>query len=328
MDLSIVLALQELRQSAPSFVETFFSLLSYLGDGPGLAFIIFIVYWCIDKRAGQFAIVAFGVGNYIDQLIKNIACVYRPWIREPAIEPAKAALKGASGYSFPSGHVVGTTSTLGSLTWLARKNHAWVAVVCIIVIALMMFARPFLGVHTPQDVIVAFLIALAAIALTQMFFNWIDRHDKAQPRHNKDIVVMVVALLFCISSIVFVILKPYPADYVNGILLVDPVDMQCGSFDAAGVLAGVAVSWVLERRLVRFATNGLDMRTRVVRGVIGVILTGMSYIVLDIGLKMVLPHNWAKLFIMFALSIISLFLAPFVFNKFENRRRYHTPVQN
>lgn len=319
MDISFLLTLQQLRQSMPSFVETFFVYFSLIGDGPALVALVLIVYWCVDKRAGQFTFIAFGAGNFVNQLVKNIACVYRPWIRDAAIVPAEKAIEGAAGYSFPSGHTTGAATSLGSFAWLARKKHAWVTVVCVVVILLIMFSRVFLGVHTPQDILVGLLIAIVMIVLTHLFFNWIERYDALVPGHNKDILVMAIVLVVSACSVAFVMLKPYPMDYVNDVLLVDPVTMQKGSFEAAGIMAGMAISWVLERRLVDFSTEGLDMKARIIRFVIGVALVGVTYVATDVVFKAVLPYNWAKLFALFLVVIVGVFVAPLVFNKFENR---------
>lgn len=322
MDISILLALQQLRDSLPSFVSTFFELFSKIGDGPALVALVFVVYWCISKRAGQFACVAFSAGNFVGQLLKNTICAYRPWVRDASIIPVEGSIEGAGGYSFPSGHTIGTATSLGSFAWLARKKHRWITVVCVIFILLMMFSRNFLGVHTPQDVLVGLLVALIFIALTQLFFNWIGRYDALMPGHNKDIIAMVVVLVVCALSIAFVILKPYPMDYVDGVLLVDPVTMQKGSFEAAGILSGFAIAWVLERRLVGFTTDSLDTKTRIVRFVIGVALVGITYVATDVIFKAIMPYNWAKLFAMFAVVFIAVFVAPLVFNKVENRKQY------
>ena len=318
MDISILLALQQLRESLPSFIETFFVLLSAIGDGPPLVALVLIVYWCVDKRAGQFSFIAFGAGNFVNQLLKNIMCVYRPWIRDSAVVPSEKAIEGAGGYSFPSGHTTGTTTSLGSFAWVARGKHLWVVIVCVVVIVLMMFSRLFLGVHTPQDVIAGLLIGIAAIALTQLFLNWMDRWDAMVPGHNKDLIVAAIVIVVSIASVAFVMLKPYPMDYVNGELLVDPVTMQKGSFEAAGIMIGMAIAWVLERRLVDFTTEGIDMRTRLIRFGIGIVLVGIAYLACDLIFKAILPYNWAKLFALLIVVIVGIFVAPFVFNKYEN----------
>lgn len=319
MDIQILLALQHMRESAPDFLTTFLIMLSYVGDGPILVALVLIVYWCVDKRSGQFSFFAFSTANYVNQLMKNIMTVYRPWIRDAAIVPAEQAIEGAGGYSFPSGHSTGTASSLGSFAWLARKKRVWITVVCVIIILLMMFSRLYLGVHTPQDVLVGLLIGLIMIALTQVFFNWLDRYDTLMPGHNKDIIVAVIIIVLSVASVAFVMLKPYPMDYVDGVLLVDPVTMQKGSFEAAGICAGVAISWVLERRFVNFSTDGIDMRTRVIRFFIGIVIVGITYVATDVVFKAIMPYNWAKLFALFCVVFMAIFVVPLVFNKVEKR---------
>ncbi|MDO5117678.1 MAG: phosphatase PAP2 family protein [Eggerthellaceae bacterium] len=321
MDISFLLALQEFRESLPGFIETIFEYLSKVGDGPALVVLVLIVYWCVDKRAGQFAFLAFGTCNFVSQLLKNIACVYRPWIRDASIIPAQGSIEGAAGYSFPSGHTTGTGSALGSFAWLARKEHKWVTVVCVLFILLMMFSRNFLGVHTPQDVLVGLVLAIIVIALTNVFFSWMDRCDAKQPGHKKDIAVMVIVIVICAASVAFVDLKAYPLDYVNGALLVDPETMQKGSFEAAGIFAGLAIAWVLERRLVAFTTDNLTKRTIGIRLVVGIIISVAVYLGGDVIFKVIMPYNWAKLCAMLLLMIVAVFIVPLVFNKIEKRKK-------
>lgn len=321
MDIQYLLALQNLRGSLPGAIEQLAAWFSMIGDGPALVALVLVVYWCVDKRAGQFAFIAFGSANFVSQLLKNIVCAYRPWVRDAAVLPAEASIEGAGGYSFPSGHTTGTTSSLGSFAWLARKSHRWITVICVVVILLMGFSRNFLGVHTPQDVLAGLLVALVMIALAQAFFNWIDRLDALSPGHGKDIIVMAVALVLAAASIAFVTLKPYPIDYVDGALLVDPVTMQKGSFEAAGIVAGIAVAWVLERRFVGFTTAELDMKSRIVRLVIGIAIVGATYVATDIVFKATMPYNWAKLAAMFCVVFMAVFVAPLAFNKIEERTR-------
>ena len=63
------------------------------------------------------------------------------------------------------------------------------------------------------------------------------------------------------------------------------------------------------------------MKTRIVRFVLGVGLVGITYVVTDIAFKAILPYNWAKLFALFLVVFVGVFVAPLVFSKIENRRR-------
>ncbi|MBO5535524.1 MAG: phosphatase PAP2 family protein [Clostridia bacterium] len=58
------------------------------------------------------------------------------------------------GYSYPSGHSVTAATLYGSMAVCARKMMRWISVLCVILILLTGFSRNYLGVHTPQDVLV------------------------------------------------------------------------------------------------------------------------------------------------------------------------------
>ena len=321
MDIDYLLTLQEIRHSLPSPVELVAVGISYIGEGPLLVALALIVYWCIDKRMGLLGMAAMASGNFVNQLLKNLVCVYRPWIRDPRIIPAEAAIEGAGGYSFPSGHCTGVASVLGAFAWQLRKHHKGVSALCIVVILVVAFSRNLLGVHTPQDVVVGLLLGVIAIVAVNAFANWIERYDALMPGHNKDVLVTIIVVIICAASIAVVLLKPYPMDYVDGQLLVDPGQMQKGSFEAAGLFSGLALGWLLERRFVSFATRDVvDRRTRMVRGILGVGIVGITYFATDKLFKAVLPYVWAKLFAMFTLVLVAVFVVPLLFSAIERRR--------
>ena len=313
MDIDYLLALQQLRQSLPSLLEDAMLGISFIGDGPALVAIALLIYWCVDKRTGLFAILAMGIGNFVSQLLKNILCVYRPWVRDARIIPAEGALEGAGGYSFPSGHATGAGTIFGSIAWMQRRRHKVLGVVCILLILIMCFSRNFLGVHTPQDVLVALCVAILAIVVVNALLNWIDRSDALVPGHKRDIAIVIVLLVLCVASIAVIELKAYPMDYANGQLLVDPEQMKKGSFEAAGLLSGVSLGWLFERRFVKFETGGIGVPERVVRAVVGVAAVGVVYVVTNKLFVLFMPLGWAKLVAYFLLTIVALLVVPAIF---------------
>ncbi len=104
MDLSYLLWLQGIRESLPGFVEQFFVIVSAIAASSALVVIPCLLYWCFNKRAGEFLVFSFCISIFVTNLVKSIVCCYRPWLRSPDIRPAEGALKKATGYSFPSGH--------------------------------------------------------------------------------------------------------------------------------------------------------------------------------------------------------------------------------
>lgn len=316
MDIDYLLALQNLREGAPDILSGFLSLLSLIADGPGLVAIVMIVYWCVNKRAGQFTMAAFMTSNLICQFIKNLVCVYRPWVRDPRITPPESVLEGAGGYSFPSGHAAGATSSLGSFAWILRRKYLVWSIVLVVIALLIVFSRNFLGVHTPQDVLVAVGIGVLAIWLTIRFFRWFEENE------DKDWLVAAAAIAVSLITLIIVIVKPYPLDYVDGKLLVDPIEMQKGSFEASGVVIGVVLGWLLERRMVQFSTDSasIDLRGRLIRGIVGIVIVGIVYFVGNALFKAVFGLLWGKLLAMAVLTFVAMFVVPFVFTWLEQTR--------
>lgn len=62
--------------------------------------------------------------------VKGWVCMPRPWVRWLAIEPVEAALGGAWGYSFPSGHVASAVLWAGGVAGSMRRWWGWVLAGC------------------------------------------------------------------------------------------------------------------------------------------------------------------------------------------------------
>ena len=139
-----------------------FSALTYLGSEVVFLAAALLIFWCIDKRQGYYVFLVGAVGTVCNQFLKLAFRVPRPWVLDPEFQIVESARAGATGYSFPSGHtqnIVGTTAAI-----FASRKEAWVRVVCVVLMVLVPFSRMYLGVHTPLDVGVAFVLAIALAA--------------------------------------------------------------------------------------------------------------------------------------------------------------------
>lgn len=243
MDIQYLLFLQNLRLSTGGvFDEVFNSISKFAVDL--MPFLPFIVFWCVSKKWGYRYLATLGIGELVNGIIKLTVCAYRPWIRSDLIEPAGDSKVAATGYSFPSGHTMSATSTYGTTVAWQRKKRPWVAVICGVMIALTAFSRNFLGVHTPQDVVVGFTEAVVIIIIVGVCQRKIDGDDR------KLDILSLVGVLAVIGTLLYITKKPYPMDYVDGALLVDPAKMMNDTFKACGAFLGFLAGSYVERHFV------------------------------------------------------------------------------
>lgn len=223
-----------------------------------------VVYWCVSKDFGAYLLMGWSGNRLVNGTFKVTACAYRPWIRDVRVIPYGNSMETATGYSFPSGHTMNAASVFGGVT--VRKDMPAVLRAALgAVLVLVALSRMFLGVHTPQDVLVGAAAGTLVMWLTIKLMNWV----KAHPR--KDILVLCVGIALAIAVALYAGLKPYPEDFdAEGRLLVDGAKMANDTFKGVGWSTAFLVGWFLERRFVRFSTD-VSAMTRIIRFVIGLL---------------------------------------------------------
>ena len=118
-----------------------------------------IVWWTYRRgevRWSRFFTILMSGALLFDNVIK-------PFVARP--RPDFARLVDGTGYSFPSGHVLGTTALLLGLcvyiSWRARWTSRSVVYVALLGSVAMAASRVIVGVHWPTDVIAAIVLGIA-----------------------------------------------------------------------------------------------------------------------------------------------------------------------
>ena len=213
--------------------------------GEETAFLVtaLVVFWCVDKKKGYYLMSVGFVTTMLNQMLKLICRIPRPWIRDSEFTIVEKAREAASGYSFPSGHSQSAVGTFGGLASVSRNK--WVRGVSIAIAVLVPFSRMYLGVHTPADVLVGSAISLILV------FGMRFVSQKNGEKHMKLLIagMLVLALLF----FGYVNFWYFPAD-------VDSDNLASGvknAYTMMGCLSGVAIVYVAERRYIHFSTNAV-----------------------------------------------------------------------
>ena len=297
MDINILLALQDFRNGAGAFLNSFLSKMTWLGELNTAIVIMALTYWCVSKDFGAYFLMGWSGNRLANGMLKVTVCAYRPWIRDARVIPYGDSITTATGYSFPSGHSMNGASLFGGLA-IRRGIKPGFRVVLWIMVGLIAFSRIFLGVHTPQDILVGASVGILAMFLTGKLLEWIEKHPE------KDILVAVIGVLIAVAAAVFSANKSYPVDYdAAGNLLVDGLKMANDTFKAVGWISAFMVGWILERRLIRFDVTEITMQQRFFRLIGGL----LGYYVISLIINPIIKSSLEG----FAPTVITCFLQMF-----------------
>ena len=237
--------------------DWFFSLVTHLGEETLFLVISIIFFWCVNKREGYFILLTGLFGTLINQTAKLAFRIPRPWVLDPSFEIVESARAEATGYSFPSGHTQNIASTFGAIAAYNRQKR-WVTVVCVVIIALVAFSRMYLGVHTPLDVGVSLLVALALVVGMRPLFASEERFSKSLP------YIVIAAVLASVGFLVYVLC-------ISGDTSLDPHNYESGLKNACtllGCTAGLVLVYFIDTKLVNFKTDG-RWYAQIIKAVIG-----------------------------------------------------------
>ena len=232
--------LRLLEAARTPVVTAFMAAITYMGDETVFMVIAITMFWCVSKRQGYYVFAVGLGGTVINQWLKLIFRIPRPWVLDPNFTIVESARAAATGYSFPSGHTQNIVGTLGAIA-VANKQK-WLRVVCCVFIILVPFSRMYLGVHTPLDVGVSFAAAIVLVLALWPCF----RDDE---RFRKSVKAVLCAMLaFTLYYVVWVNVTAFPAD-------VDAENLSHGvknGWTLLGCILGLLVSYVVDEKKLHF----------------------------------------------------------------------------
>ena len=285
-------------------LNVFFSGITYCGDEIAFMVAAFALFWCVNKRTGYYAFLVGLFGTVGNQWLKIACRIPRPWVLDPNFTIVESARAAATGYSFPSGHTQNAVGTFGAIALTTKRK--WVRGVCIALIVLVPFSRMYLGVHTPLDVGVAFLMAAALLALFYPVFRSEQAMAKGMPWLLSAAVLLAVAFTF----------------YMGG-LRVDAASLDGSNFAHAqenaykllGAVIALMPVYFLEKRYVKFET-GAVWYAQIAKLVLGLGLAMAVKSVLKAPLNALLPGGLGDAIRYFVLVLFAGCIWPMTFRWF------------
>lgn len=260
------------------WLDAFFSIVTELGGEVFFMAAAIIFFWCSDKGKGYYVLTVGFVGTLLNQFLKILFRIPRPWVKDPAFTIVESARADATGYSFPSGHTQSAAATLGCTAMTLRKKA--LKITLWVLYALVAFSRMYLGVHTPWDVGVSIVLGLAlTIGLYPIF-----RDADNNPKRIYALLGGMVGL--GVLFMLFMELYQFPAD-------VDPDNLAHAvenAYKLTGAVAGMLLAYYLDQRFIHFDVKA-PMLAQVLKCALGLGLTMAVRVVLKAPLNALIPYT-------------------------------------
>ena len=238
-------------------LDFFFETVTHLGEETLFLVISIVFFWCVNKREGYLILITGLFGTLLNQALKLIFRIPRPWVIDPEFTVVGDAKIEATGYSFPSGHTQNISTTFGAIAAYNGKKR-WVTALSVAVILTVAFSRMYLGVHTPLDVGVSLLIGLMLVLVLRPFFATEERFNRSLP------FIVVASVLASVGYLVYVSLAASdPA--------LDAENLASGmknAYTLLGCTAGLVLVYFIDTRLVKFDT-GAAWYAQIIKAVLG-----------------------------------------------------------
>ena len=245
--------LESIRNPVLDFI---FSAITHIGEETVFLVLAIFFFWCVNKREGYYILIVGLVGTVINQMLKLIFAIPRPWVKDPSFTVVDSAVEEATGYSFPSGHTQNVTGTFGAIGRYSKRTP--VRIFSVAVIVLVAFSRMYLGVHTPLDVGVSLLIGAAlTFALYPLFKNE-ERFEKFMP------VVVALSMLVTAALMLYLYLFADPSAH-------DATNLASGmknAYTLTGCTVGLAIVYFVDSTFIKFDT-GAAWYAQIVKLVLG-----------------------------------------------------------
>jgi undecaprenyl-diphosphatase len=302
--MSFLYFLEGLRNPILDFL---FSVITLCGEETVFMAIGMIVFWCVNKHDGYYLLCVGFIGTLLNQFLKMMFRIPRPWVKDPSFTIVESAREAATGYSFPSGHTQTSVGLFGGLA--LRYRQTALRVVSLVLCVLVPLSRLYLGVHTPLDVLVSTAIALGLIFGLSPLFKKASESPKAMYAILFSLTALMAAYLCFISLFRFPESVYLPENVGN------LVSAQKNGFTLMGCILGLLVVYTVDLKWTHFET-GATLLGQIIKVVGGLALVLAAKELLRFPLDAILPKDsWARLIRYFLMVIVGGVLWPMSFSR-------------
>ncbi len=305
--MSFLYFLEGIRNPVLDFL---FSVITLCGEETVFMAIGMLVFWCVSKYEGYYLLSVGFVGTLVNQFLKMLFRIPRPWVKDPSFTIVESAKEAATGYSFPSGH---TQCSVGLFGGVARWNRGRILrILTITLCVLIPLSRMYLGVHTPADVLVSIGIALCLIFLAAPLFKRAERSPKLM------IGILLTMTLLSVAYLLFVSFYAFPETVYLPENVHNLESARKNGFTMLGCMLGIICVYAVDQKWTHFETKAVWW-AQIIKVVGGLALVIAAKELLRFPLNAILPaDSWARMVRYFLMVIVGGVLWPMTFRYFSN----------
>lgn len=226
-----------LQQFSPA-LDLPFKLITFLGGELFFLLLLPGLYWSLNRRMGARVTMLFLLSTYFNFAVKTVLDQPRPFQYDPRVHQ----LDEAPGGGLPSGHAQNAVAVWGYLA--AQFQRAWLWWLAGLLVVLISLSRLYLGMHFPTDLMGGYVLGLPILLL----YLWLEPGLEAWLKAQHLIWQFGLALLV---PLLLAFLLPTE----EGVTI-------------SGVMLGLCLGLILERRWLGFETGG-SSRQRILRFLLG-----------------------------------------------------------
>ncbi len=288
--------------SNPVF-DGIFTIITMLGEKYFLLAIAVFIFWNVSKKKGFVICYIFMISMVLNNLIKLVFQVKRPFEVMKGI--AGKRVHTATGSSLPSGHTQSTATMFISLAILNQKIKVYIFAILFSI--LVGISRLYLGVHWPLDVLAGLVLG---IIIPHIFFTALNNIFDKKEKLNR--------FIYIVSS--FLILSTVIVYFVNELLFNGTLYIT-DYLKIAIFSIGASVGFILEEKIACFTTESTAIK-KIIRFIIGftfavIILAGLKIFFGDNLLSTIIRYLLTGLWITFGFPYLGIKVKLFIYQKIE-----------
>lgn len=217
------------------FLDAVFTSITILGEDYFAIFVLSLILWCINKKAGYAIGFAYLTSWIVNFSVKEVFKVPRPFTLDKSIIPIRP--ETATGYSFPSGHTQSIAALSTSVGISFKKK--WLYTAGTVITLLVAMSRMYLGVHTLLDVAAGAITGLIWVYIANFVFDLTDNKGR-QLLLLLFLIPMAAAMIFIRDNTFYKIAGTF-FSFLIGYL----IDLYYIKYDTSGSLLQKVLRYII-----------------------------------------------------------------------------------